>query len=198
MSAKPSFNYDYRFASDPYILPNLGFDYGDLEPVISAEIMELHHSKHHKSYVDGLNKAIEQLQECRENGDFAHIKGIERSLAFNYSGHVLHSIFWKCLDPSNSVFDDSFRARIESDFGTMESFKSQFIEAGASAEGSAWVVCSEDPIQNRLLISVIENHQNMVLTGTQLPLVCDVWEHAYYLKYKNDRKAYLEAVFDLF
>ncbi len=184
-------NYDFR-SNVLYTLPALQYDYSALEPFIPEEIVVLHHTKHHQSYVDGLNKAIEQLAECREKNEFTYIKGIERNLAFNYSGHILHSLYWKVLDPRNKVFDDVLKSRINEDFGSLESFKTQFIEAGKAAEGSAWVLLVQDPITRKLVISVAENHQNMLLLNTMPIIVCDVWEHAYYLKYKNDRESYLK------
>src|SRR5687767_9068368 len=101
-----------------YLLPDLRFDYGELEPHVSGKIMELHHDKHHRAYVEGANKAIEQLLEERSRGDFERIATIERALAFHVSGHVLHSIFWQNLSPEGGGQPEGALARaIARDFG---------------------------------------------------------------------------------
>jgi Fe-Mn family superoxide dismutase len=190
-------DYDFRIAAQSrYILPPLPFDPKSISHIIPEQILSLHHDKHHQSYVDGLNENLDQLQEAREKKDFTHLKGIERNLAFNYSGHILHTLYWNCIDPSNTILK-GLQERLVEDFGSVESFKEQFIEAGTKAEGSAWVCLAEDQIANQLMINVIENHQNQSLVNAKVLFTLDVWEHAYYLKYFNDRKKYLEAALSI-
>lgn len=190
-------DYDYRIASQGrHILPDLPFDPKLIGSILPEQLLLLHHDKHHKSYVDGLNENLDQLQESRSKKDFTHLKAIERNLAFNYSGHVLHTLYWNCIDPSNTILK-GLQERLVEDFGSIESFKAQFIEAGARAEGSAWVCLVEDPIADQLMISVAENHQNQSLVNSGVLFTLDVWEHAYYLKYFNDRKRYLEATLSI-
>jgi len=109
-----------------YVLPDLPYDYGALEPHISGKILELHHGKHHRAYVDGANKVLEQLQEARQKGDFTHIAALERQLAFNVSGHVLHSIFWQNMKPNGGGKPKGELAEaIDRDFGSFDAFKQQ-------------------------------------------------------------------------
>src|SRR5688572_19077116 len=122
-----------------FSLPDLQYDYGALEPHISGKIMELHHDKHHKAYVTAANEAIEELIEARHKGDFANIGALERKLAFNVSGHVLHSIFWQNLAPNGGGRPDGpLGAAIERDFGSFEIFQKQLTSAAAQTMGSGW------------------------------------------------------------
>jgi Fe-Mn family superoxide dismutase len=181
-----------------YTLPDLEFDYGDLEPYISAEIMRLHHDKHHAAYVKGANAALEKLAEARSKDEFATIALLERQLAFNVSGHVLHSIFWRNLTPDGADRPTgALEQQIARDFGGFDAFKTQLIEAANTIMGSGWGALLWDPVGRRLVTAQIHDHQSEV-TQAGLPLlVVDAWEHAYYLQYRNEKAKFFDAVWSL-
>src|SRR5438132_256146 len=134
-----------------YTLPDLQYDYGALEPHVSGKIMQLHHDKHHRAYVDGANHAIEQLLDARRAVDFQRIGALERALAFNVSGHVLHSMFWQNLSPGGGGRPSGDLAHaIDRDFGTFELFKKQLIQVAMTIMGSGWAALVWDPITRRL------------------------------------------------
>ena len=181
-----------------YVLPDLPYDYGALEPHISARIMELHHDKHHKTYVDGANKACEMLGEARASGDFTRMAAIERSLAFNLSGHVLHSLFWLNLSPDGGGKPKGeLLEAIERDFGGFDAFKKQLTQAAATSMGSGWGALVWDPISSRLLTAQIHDHQGQALIGTTPLMVLDAWEHAYYLQYYNEKVKFFDAIWNV-
>ncbi|MER1999552.1 MAG: superoxide dismutase [Lysinibacillus sp.] len=174
-------------------LPPLPYSYNALEPVISEEIMRLHHTKHHQSYVDGLNKAESELKKARETGNFNLIKHWERELAFNGAGHYLHTIFWGIMSPNGGGQPtDGLMTAIESAFGSFDNLKKQFSEAAKNVEGGGWAILVWAPRSHRLEILTAEKHQNLSQWDVIPLLVLDVWEHAYYLQYKNERAKYVD------
>lgn len=181
-----------------YTLPDLSYDYGALEPAMSGEILELHHSKHHATYVKGANDTIEQLAEARDKGDFGGIVGLEKTLAFNVSGHVLHSIFWQNLSPDGGDKPDgSLGSAIDEHFGTFDAFRAQLTKATATTQGSGWGVLAWEPLGQRLLVTQVYDHHGNVAAGMTPLLAFDAWEHAYYLQYKNVKPDYIERLWDL-
>jgi Fe-Mn family superoxide dismutase len=175
-------------------LPKLPYDYNALEPHIDAQTMMLHHDKHHQAYVDGLNKAELELAKARGAGDFALIQHWSRSLAFNYGGHFLHSLFWSIMGPgSGGAPSGALGDKINNDFGSFDIFQKQFSEAAAKVEGGGWAVLHYRKPDNRLVIGQIESQQKMAHWGATQLLALDVWEHAYYLKYQNKRADYIKA-----
>ena len=181
-----------------YVLPDLPYDYNALEPHISARIMELHHDKHHKAYVDGANKQLELLAEARASGDFTRMPALERALAFHLSGHVLHSLFWQNLSPNGGGKPKgSLLAAIEQDFGGFDGFKKQLTQAAATCMGSGWGALVWDPISSRLLTAQIHDHQAQSLMGTVPIMVLDAWEHAYYLQYVNEKAKFFDAIWNV-
>lgn len=176
-----------------HTLPPLPYDYSALEPYIDRKTMQLHHDIHHKSYVDGLNKAEIELQRARKYNNFSLIKHWERELAFNGAGHYLHSIFWKNMTPNKVNIPDPLSEEIKKSFGSINNFKRQFSEAANKVEGSGWAALVWSLPANRLEILQIEKHQNLSQQAVIPLLVLDVWEHAYYLKYQNKRKDYINA-----
>jgi Fe-Mn family superoxide dismutase len=182
----------------PYELPALPYPTNALDGFLSAEILELHHGKHHKGYVDGLNKALADLAQARTDGNFAAIKGIERNLAFHGSGHLLHSLYWRSMSPQGGGAPEGMlAAMLARDFGSNDAFRKQFAEATRQAEASAWGLLVYEPVGRRLLVTATEDHQNMALQGAVPLLACDVWEHAYYLRYRNKRAEYVDGFFDV-
>ena len=181
-----------------YILPDLDYDYGALEPHISGQIMQLHHDKHHAAYVKKANETLEQLDEARHKSDFTRIAGLERALAFNLSGHVLHSLFWRNLMPKGGGRPQGELAQaLVRDFGSFEAFQKQINEVSGTIMGSGWGALVYEPMAGRLLTSQIYDHQsNLAQAGVPL-LVIDAWEHAYYLQYKTEKTKFFEAVWNL-
>ncbi|QDP42267.1 superoxide dismutase [Radiobacillus deserti] len=176
-----------------HTLPPLPYPYDALEPVISEEIMRLHHDVHHQGYVDGLNKAEKKMQEARTKGDFDLIKHWEREAAFNGSGHYLHTIFWDIMSPDGGGKPSgSLLAEIKRSFGSFDAFKKHFSEAAKKVEAVGWAILVWAPRAHRLEILTAEKHQNLTQWDTIPLLVLDVWEHAYYLQYKTKRGDYVD------
>ena len=177
-----------------YTLPPLPYPKNALDGFLSAEILELHHDKHHAGYDRGLNNALAGMEEARKKGDFSQIKALERELAFHGSGHVLHTLYWNSMSPNGGGEPSPNLARaLTASFGSVDAFRKQFAAASKVAEASAWGVLAYDPLGNPLVILAVEDHQNMGFQGAYPLLVCDVWEHAYYLAYQNRRADYLAA-----
>jgi Fe-Mn family superoxide dismutase len=181
-----------------YGLPDLDYDFGALEPHISGAIMELHHGKHHKTYVEKANETLEKLEEARGKQDFSRLAGLEKALAFNLSGHVLHSIFWKNLSPDGGDAPAGELARlIARDFGSFQAFQRQLTEVAATVMGSGWAALVWEPLAQRLLTCQIYDHQSNLSQGGVALLVIDAWEHAYYLQYRNQKTEFFKAVWHL-
>lgn len=181
-----------------YELPDLPYDYSALEPHIEARIMELHHDKHHATYVKGANTALEKLAAARDSGDFALITKLSKDLAFNLSGHVLHSIFWTCLSPDGGGKPTGeLAAAIDDSFGTFEGFKDQLTEATTTVQGSGWGALAWEPTARRLIVEQVYDHQSNVGQGSDPILVIDAWEHAFYLQYFNDKGAWVDAFWEV-
>jgi Fe-Mn family superoxide dismutase len=182
----------------PYVLPDLAYDYAALEPHISARIMELHHSKHHKAYVDGANNALAGLEEARESGNFANVNRLEKDLAFHLGGHVNHSIFWTNLAPkSGGVPEGELAAAIAEFFGSFEKFQAHFTAASMGIQGSGWGVLSWDPVGKQLIIQQLFDQQGNTAQGTIPILQLDMWEHAFYLDYQNVKADYVKAFWNI-
>jgi superoxide dismutase, Fe-Mn family len=186
-------------ADTVYRLPDLSYDYGALEPHISGQIMELHHDKHHANYVKGANTALEKLAAARAADDFDTISKLQKDLAFNLSGHVLHSLFWENLGPSGGGEPDGDLAeQLGNDFGSFERFKHHMVEAAGTIQGSGWALASWDPVSSRLIVQQVYDHQGNHGQGTVPLLAIDAWEHAYYLQYQSDKTSFFEAVWNVF
>jgi Fe-Mn family superoxide dismutase len=181
-----------------YILPDLPYPYDALEPHMDEETVRIHHDMHHNGYVNGLNKALEKLEEAREKQDFDLIKHWERELAFNGAGHMLHTLYWESMSPDGGGQPrGKLAAQIERDFGGLESFVKEFSAAAAAVEGSGWALLVYSREDQNLIILTVEKHQNQMLPGTVPILALDVWEHAYYLKYKNKRADFIKNWWNL-
>ncbi|KTR96004.1 superoxide dismutase [Microbacterium testaceum] len=181
-----------------YTLPELPYDYAALEPHISATIMELHHSKHHQTYVNGANTTLDLLAEAREKGDFANINRLQKDLAFNLGGHTNHSIFWTNLSPNGGDKPTGdLEAAIDDQFGSFDAFRAQFTAAALGVQGSGWAGLFWDSIGENLVIQQFFDQQGQIVAGTVPLLLLDVWEHAYYLDYKNVRADYVKAFWNI-
>jgi len=181
-----------------YTLPDLPYDYSALEPHISGKIMELHHDRHHKTYVDGANTALEKLAEARESGDNAAINLYEKNLAFNLGGHVNHTVFWNNLSPEGGGEPEGELAEaIKDQLGSFEGFKAQFAANATSIQGSGWSVLAWDSIGQKLSIFQLFDQQGNVPLGLTPVLMLDMWEHAFYLDYLNVKADYVKAFWNI-
>lgn len=177
-----------------YTLPELDYDYGALEPHISAQIMELHHSKHHNTYVEGANTALEKLEEAREKDDMSAVNLYEKNLAFNLGGHANHSVFWKNMTPEGQERPEGeLAAAIDEYFGSFEKFQAQFTAVATGIQGSGWAILAYDTIGDRLVTFQLFDQQGNIPVGVVPLLMLDMWEHAFYLDYKNVKADYVEA-----
>ncbi len=186
----------------PYQLPDLLYDFSALEPILSAEIMELHYTKHHKAYVTNLNAALERYQEAEEKGDVASMIALQAVIRFNGGGHVNHSIFWTLLMPPRLRLQErptgSLAQALDRDFGSFDAFKEQFNAMTIGIQGSGWGWLGYDKQAKRLVLTSCANQDPLSTQGLVPLLGVDVWEHAYYLQYKNVRADYVKAVWQLF
>jgi Fe-Mn family superoxide dismutase len=181
-----------------YTLPDLPYDYSALEPAMTGEILELHHGKHHAAYVKGANDTLDQLAEAGESASPVATVGLEKTLAFNLSGHVLHSIFWQNLIPDGGDRPDGeLAAAIDEGFGSFEAFRKRLSTATSGVQGSGWGVLGYEPLSRRLIIEQVYDHHGNVGQGTVPLLVFDAWEHAYYLQYRNVRPDYVQKLWSL-
>lgn len=179
-----------------YSLPPLPYDYGALDPVISEEQLRIHHDKHHNAYVTAANDLLQKLEAARSGGSDLDMKATLKALSFNIGGHTLHSIFWKNMAPAGKggggAPSGTLGDAITAEFGSFDRFKKEFSAAATSAEGSGWAALSRCRMTGRPLIMQIEKHNVNVFPACSVVMVLDVWEHAYYLDYKNDRPKFVE------
>ncbi|MGH3359730.1 MAG: superoxide dismutase [Nocardioidaceae bacterium] len=177
-----------------YTLPDLPYDYGALEPHISGTIMELHHSKHHQTYVGGANTALEKLAEARDKDDLSTVNMLEKNLAFNLAGHVNHSVFWPNLSPDGGDKPDGdLGAAVDDQFGSFDGFRAHFTASALGIQGSGWSILAWDSLGQKLLICQLYDHQGNLPVGLTPLLMLDMWEHAFYLDYKNVKADYVKA-----
>ena len=181
-----------------HTLPDLPYDYSALEPSISGAIMELHHSKHHQAYVTGANTALAQLAEARDSGDLANVNKLEKDLAFNLGGHVNHSIFWTNMSPDGGDKPTGeLASAIDDAFGSFDKFQAHFTATALGVQGSGWSVLAWDSIGQRLIVLQFFDQQGNLPAGIVPLMMLDVWEHAYYLDYKNVRADYVKAFWNI-
>ncbi|MFC1728941.1 superoxide dismutase [candidate division KSB1 bacterium] len=182
-----------------HTLPDLDYSYDAFPNVIDAQTMELHHSKHHQGYVNGLNKAESMLAEARDKGDFSLVKYWQKEAAFHGSGHALHNIFWKNLSPNGGgTPGGDLAGAINRTFGSFDKFKSHLTASTNAVEGSGWGMLAFNTVFNDLTILQIEKHHDVTQFAAIPLLIIDVWEHAYYLKYQNRRPEYVNNIYDIF
>jgi Fe-Mn family superoxide dismutase len=178
-----------------YELPQLPYAYNALEPYIIEEIMRLHHTKHHQAYVNGANAALEKIEKAAKGEIQIDVRAVLRDLSFNLDGHKLHSIFWPNMAPpgkGGGKPGGAIADRINAEFGSFENFKKLFSDAAKTVEGVGWALLLYDPEADRLVLTQIEKQNLMHLAELPILLAIDVWEHAYYLQYKNDRASYVD------
>ena len=182
-----------------YKLPELPYQYSGLEPYVSEEQLKIHHQKHHQAYVNGANAIFEKLDNARrENGDI-DAKSILKELSFHVSGYTLHNLFWQNLIPAKDKAEigDKLSKKVEEDFGSFDRFKKEFSQAASSVEGSGWAALVLDDESKKLLIMQVEKHNLNTYANSRILLVLDVWEHAYYIDYKNDRAKFIDNFWNI-
>ena len=181
-----------------YRLPDLDYDYGALEPHIAGQINEIHHAKHHATYIKGANDALAKLAEAREKGDHGSIFLYEKNLAFNLGGHINHSIWWKNLSPDGGGKPTGdLSAALGDAFGSFDKFQAQFAAAANGLQGSGWAVLGYDTLGDKLLTFQLYDQQANVPLGIVPLLQVDMWEHAYYLQYKSAKVDYVKAFWNV-
>ena len=185
-----------------YQLPDLPYDFNALEPVISSEIMDLHYSKHHKAYVTNLNAALEKYHDAETKNDVAQMIALQAAIKFNGGGHINHSIFWTLLAPiskgGGQAPKGDLAKMIDRDFGSFDLFKERLTNASIAIQGSGWGWLGYNKGQKRLEIATCANQDPVSAQGLVPLLGIDVWEHAYYLQYKNVRADYVKALWKIF
>lgn len=182
-----------------YELPDLDYDYGALAPHISGQINELHHSKHHATYVKGSNDTLDKLAEARDKGDFGSIVGLETTLAFNLAGHANHVVWWKILSPEGGDKPTGeLGSAIDDAFGSWDKFQAQFNAVATTIQGNGWAALSWDPVGKTLITQQLRDHHNNLILPTVPILLVDVWEHAFYLDYKNVKADYVKALWNVY
>ena len=184
--------------AEKYTLPDLPYDYAALEPHISAKIMELHHDKHHATYVAGANTALEKMADARANGDGAAAAKLSKDLQFNLGGHVNHSIFWNNLSPEGGDKPTGeLAAALDDHFGSFDAFRDHFTAAATTIQGSGWAILALEPVGGNLVIEQMYDQQNGVPVATIPLLQLDMWEHAFYLDYQNVKADYVKAFWNI-
>jgi len=183
-----------------YVLPKLPYNYKDLEPYVSEEQLRIHFEKHHQGYVNGANAILEKLENARKDGVDLDIKSTLKALSFNIGGHMLHSLFWPNLAPSGKGGGEPYGVLgnvIEKEFGKFDRFRKEFSQAAVSVEGSGWAALSFCRQTNRPIIMQIEKHNTNIYPTFRILMVLDLWEHAYYLDYKNARAKFVDAFWNI-
>ena len=183
-----------------YSLPELPYKYKDLEPHISEEQLKIHHEKHHQGYVNGANAILEKLDKARKENQEFDMKSTLKSLSFNIGGHILHSLFWPNMAPEGNgggAPKSTLGDAINNEFGSYERFKKEFTQAASSVEGSGWAALAFCRKTKRPIIMQIEKHNTNVYPMFKILMVLDVWEHAYYLDYKNERAKFVNAFWNI-
>ena len=184
-----------------YTLPKLPYGYKALAPYISEEQLTLHHQKHHQAYVTGANAILDRLDKARKENADLDMKSTLKELSFHIGGYRLHNLFWENLAPAGGggggVPKGELGQAIDDGFGKFERFKKEFTQAASGVEGSGWAVLTYCMNTGRLLIMQLEKHNVNVIPGYRILMALDVWEHAYYLDYKNERPKFIEAFWNI-
>ena len=183
-----------------YEFPKLNFGYSDLAPFLSEEQLMIHHQKHHQAYVNGANAILEKIEKARTDNLEMDIRSVSKELSFQIGGHVLHSLFWRNLAPAGRGGGGEpigkLSEMIKRQYGSFERFKKEFTQGAVSVEGSGWMSIIYCGQTGRILPMQIEKHNTNIIPGHKFILVLDVFEHAYYIDYKNDRTKYVAAFWD--
>jgi len=201
-AALPSLARSYSAATTNFKLPDLPYDYAALEPIVSGEIMTIHHTKHHQTYVTNLNAAYEKMLDAQAKGDVDAVIALQGAIKFNGGGHVNHSIFWQNLCPvsmgGGELHSGPLADAINAEFGSLDALQTKFNATAAAIQGSGWGWLGLDAAAGKLKIATCANQDPLMHTHGLVPLLgIDVWEHAYYLQYQNVRPEYLKQIWKI-
>ncbi len=181
-----------------YTLPELGYDFNALEPVISKEALEIHYFKHHQGYVNNLNAALDKYHDAELKNDIQAMVVFQDAIKFNGGGHINHSFFWKNLAPNSKKQPEGILLEaIKKEFGSFDEFKEKFNAQAALIQGSGWAWLAYNKITETLQIATTANHGTARSIGLSPLMVVDVWEHAYYIQYKNEKKQFLKEIWQV-
>ncbi len=184
-----------------YSLPQLKYAYNELAPYMSEQQLTIHHQKHHQAYVNGANAILQKLDKARKENAELDIKSTLKELSFNIGGHLLHSLFWGNLAPPSKGGggkpSGTLGTALEKEFGNFDRFKKEFSQAASSVEGSGWAALTLCRQTGRPIIMQVEKHNTNIYPSFRILMVLDVFEHAYYLDYKNDRGKFVEAFWNM-
>lgn len=184
-----------------YALPELPYAYDALAPYMSKDLVTLHHDKHHAAYVNGANAILQRLDKAKADGADFDTKATYKEMSFHIGGHLLHYIFWENLAPAGKGGGGAptgvLAQLLDREYGSFERFKKVFSQAAAGVEGSGWATLTFCRLTNRPIIMQIEKHNVNVYPMFRILMALDVWEHAYYLDYKNDRAKFVEAYWNI-
>jgi Fe-Mn family superoxide dismutase len=184
-----------------YSLPQLKYIYSELAPYMSEQQLTIHHQKHHQAYVNGANAILQKLDKARKENAELDVKSTLKELSFNIGGHLLHSSFWGNLAPPNKGGGGkpggTLGTALDKEFGSFDRFKKEFSQAASSVEGSGWAALTLCRQTGRPIIMQVEKHNTNVYPTFRILMVLDVFEHAYYLDYKNDRGKFVEAFWNI-
>lgn len=184
-----------------YSLPQLKYTYNELTPHISEQQLTIHHQKHHQAYVNGANAILQKLDKARKENVDLDVKATLKELSFNIGGHLLHSLFWGNLAPPSKGGggkpSGALGEALDKEFGSFDRFKKEFSQAAASTEGSGWAALTYCKQTSRPIIMQVEKHNTNVYPMFRILMVLDVFEHAYYIDYKNDRAKFIETFWNI-
>ena len=193
-----------RKFSTKLVLPKLNYEYTDLAPVLSKELVEIHHAKHHQTYITNYNNLLPTLEEAVQKGDTEKIISLGSALKFNGGSHINHSIYWTNLAPTKNgggqVPDKNsgLRQQIEKTWGSIEKFQEVFTNNTIAIQGSGWGWLIYDKNTNSLIYKELPNQDPVCMFNGLVPLLTfDVWEHAYYIDYKNVRASYVKDLWKI-
>jgi len=198
--SKSSFSTEVH-ASPGFKLPDLPYGYGELQPAITGEIMEVHHKKHHQAYVNNLNIALEKYVIAEKNANLDEMIALQSAIRFNGGGHINHSIFWTNLAPRKAGGGGeplgALATKLQQQYGSFATFQTKFNTTTAAIQGSGWGWLAYNKAEDKLVITTCANQDPVSSQGLVPLLGIDVWEHAYYLQYKNLRPDYLKAIWEI-
>ena len=184
-------------ANGNYIQQALPYNENFLEPYMDAETMHLHHTFHHGGAVKGANKDLQMIKKALDENNLETVDFWTKKLSYHFSSHVLHSIFWTNLTNKKTVPTGNLLKRIEKNFGSYDKLKALIAETSKNVDGNGWGIVAYQPYSDSLTVLQCENHEKLTQWGAIPLLVIDVWEHAYYLKYKNKRTDFVDALFNI-
>ena len=180
-----------------FVHQTLPYANNHLEPYMDEETLYLHYTFHHGGAVKGANKDLQMMKKAMDDSDLETVDFWTKKLAYHLSSHILHSVFWTNLNNKKTVPQGDILKRIEKDFGSYEKLKLYLAKTSKEVDGNGWGILGYQPYTDKLTILQCENHEKITQWGVIPLLVIDVWEHSYYLKYKNKRADFVDNLFNI-